>query len=228
MIGRIHPHCIALLALCGGLMPFAQPAHAAEESVSLAAESCVAYQADGTSSYRLANRCDYAVEVAYCSQPQSDPGLCLRTQSWTRETLSAQSQSNGTVLPNQALDLFACRTPGKVEILPSGMARCSQAAAPVIPIMSAASLKNPAMIITSADYPTTTARLPDGTSRFEITVGPDGRPTNCTTTSSAGAFELDNAACKAFMRRARFSPAKDESGRPTIGRYKGSVTWKAP
>jgi TonB family protein len=227
MIGRTYPHCIALLALCGGLMPFAQPAHAAEESVSLAAESCVAYQADGTSSYRLSNRCDYAVEVAYCSQPQSDPGLCLRTQSWTRETLGAQSQSNGTVLPNQALDLFACRTPGKVEILPSGMARCSQAGAPIIPIMSAASLKNPAAIITERDYPASMHRM-QGTTRFEMLVGADGKATSCATTLSSGYDVLDKATCTAFLARARFSPAKDESGKPTIGRYKGSVTWKAP
>lgn len=194
----------------------------------LAAESCVAYQQEGNDSYRLANRCDYVVDIAFCSQPKSDPGQCLRTQSWTRETLNPQSQGSSKILPEQALDLFACRTPAKVEILPSGMARCAQPPAqPAIPLLLSASLKNPGSIVTNNDYPST-PHPKDGTTRFELLVGPDGRPLQCNIIVSAGAHEYDDAACKAFMRRARFSPAKDDSGNPTTGRYKGSVTWKAP
>lgn len=202
---------------------------AAQAPSSLAADSCVSYAADGNAAYRLANACDYAIEIAYCSQPTNQPTLCLTSQSWQRETLAAKAQGTVQLSPDNALDLFACRTPGSVEILPSGMARClAGPPVPVIPIMSAASLKNPGGIVTSNDYPATTARLPDGTSRFDIMVGPDGRPVSCTITASAGATQLDDAACKAFMRRARFTPAKNEAGQPTTGRYRGSVTWRIP
>lgn len=217
-----------LFALILGATSGPQPAKAVQADVSLAAESCIAYQPDGNDSYRLANRCDYAVDIAFCSQPKADPGLCLRTQSWNREIMNPQSQSQGKILPEQALDLFACRTPGKVEILPSGMARCTQPPAQaVMPLLLSASLKNPGAILTDKDYPPSHHNM-EGTTRFELIVSADGKPVSCTTTVSSGFDVLDKAACNAFAKRARFSPAKDENGNPTAGRYKGSVTWKAP
>lgn len=209
-------------------MPAMQPAAAMQDSTSLAAESCIAYQQDGDDGYRLANRCDYAVEIAFCAQPKNDPAQCLRTQGWNREVVNAQSMGGGKILPEQALDLFACRTPGKVEILASGMARCSQPPAlPAIPLLLSASLKNPGAIITDKDYPPS-QHDKEGTTRFDLMVGPDGKPVSCTTTVSSGHKVLDETACNAFLKRARFSPAKDQSGNPVTGRYKGSVTWKAP
>lgn len=215
-----------VMAMAGLSAP--QPAIAVQSEPTLAAESCIAYREDGEGGYRLSNACDFAVDVAFCSQPSNDPGLCLRTQSFTRETLKAKSEGVQKVWPEQALDLFACRIPGKVEILPSGMARCSQSPTqPAMPWLASASLKNPGSVILASDYPAT-PNPKEGTTRFELIVGADGKPAECTTTKSAGNRALDDAACKAFLRRARFSPAKDEAGNPTSGRYKGSVTWKAP
>jgi TonB family protein len=206
----------------------AQPAIAMQAPPSLAAESCVAYIGNGESGYRLTNNCDYAVEIAFCAQPKSDPALCLRTQGWTRETLAARAQGQAQLSPDQALDLFACRQPGTVEILPSGMARClSGPIEKPIPVLLSASLKNPGSIITDRDYPASDHDK-EGTTRFDLMVGPDGKPVSCTTTLSSGHSVLDQTACNAFMKRARFSPAKDANGMPTMGRYKGSVTWKAP
>lgn len=204
------------------------PIAAMQSAPSLAAESCIAYREDGQGGYRLANACDYAVDVAFCSQPNNDPGLCLRTQSWSRETLKPKSEGVEKVWPEQTLDLFACRTPGKVEMLISGMGRCSSPPAqPVIPWMVSASLKNPSQIISDQDYPPSQHKK-EGTTRFELIVGPDGKPVSCVTTLSSGHDLLDRTACNAFVKRARFSPAKDAAGNPTTGRYKGSVTWKAP
>ena len=225
---RIAYFRASLFAIIFSAMPGSQPVQAMQADTILAAESCVAYQQDSDDSYRLANRCDYMIDIAFCSQPKSDPGQCLRTQSWTREILNPQSQGSSKILPEQALDLFACRTPGKVEILPSGMARCAQPPAqPIIPLLLSASLKNPSAILSDKDYPVSDHNK-EGTTRFELIVGADGKPVSCTTTASSGYEILDKSACNAFVKRARFSPAKDDSGNPTTGRYKGSVTWKAP
>jgi TonB family protein len=199
-----------------------------QTAASLAADNCVAYRADDNGGYRLTNACDFAIEVAYCAQPQSEPDLCLRTQSWIRARLDARSEGQSPIPPGQALDLFACRQPGAIEILPSGMARCTAGPPePVIPLLLSASLKNPGAIITDKDYPVSQHNK-EGTTRFELMVGPDGKAISCLTTVSSGHDVLDKTACNAFVKRARFSPAKDANGNPTMGRYKGSVTWKAP
>lgn len=217
---------MAVVSLCALSAP--QPVKAVQSEPSLAAESCIAYREDGQGGYRLANACDYIVDVAFCTQPKNDPSLCLRTQNYTRETLKAKSEGIQKVWPEQALDLFACRTPGKVEILPSGMARCSQPPAqPAMPWLVSASLKNPGSVVLAADYQPRDYNK-EGTTRFELVVGPDGKPVSCITTVSSGHQVLDQSACNAFIKRAKFSPAKDEVGNPTTGRYKGSVTWKAP
>ena len=228
-MARWNTHLLtAMLAIESGALSLPHPVKAMQAEPTFAAESCIAYREDGQGGYRLSNACDYAVDVAFCAQPSNDPGLCLRTQSYTRETLKAKSEGVQKVWPEQALDLFACRTPGKVEILPSGMARCSQPpSALVMPWLVSASLKNPGSVILNTDYPIR-KQDKEGTTRFELIVGPDGKPTSCTTTVSSGHPVLDQTACNAFVKRAKFSPAKDEAGNPTTGRYKGSVTWKAP
>ena len=205
-----------------------QPVKAVQSEPSLSAESCIAYREDSQGGYRLSNACDFIVDVAFCTQPKNDPSLCLRTQNYARETLKANGVGIQKVWPEQALDLFACRTPGKVEILPSGMARCSSPPAqPAIPWLVAAALKNPGSVVLDSDYPARNHNK-QGTTRFELIVGADGKPISCTTTVSSGHEVLDQSACNAFVKRARFSPAKDEAGDPITGRYKGSITWKAP
>ncbi len=39
---------------------------------------------------------------------------------------------------------------------------------------------------------------------------------------------LNAATCYAFMRRAKFKPAEDESGNPKESDYVGSVSWVLP
>ena len=218
----------AMLAISLDALLTLQPAYAMQTEPNLAAESCIAYREDGQDGYRLDNRCDYAVDVAFCTQPKNDTSLCVRTQNYTRETLKPKSEGVQKIWPEQALDLFACRAPARVEILPSGMARCnSPPTQPAMPWLVSAALKNPGSVVLDTDYP---ARNHDkqGTTRFELIVGSDGKPVSCATTVSSGHDVLDKSACNAFVKRARFSPAKDETGNPITGRYKGSITWKAP
>jgi TonB family protein len=221
-------------ALAGSILAFAlsvlpmvpsAPAYAVQAGGELTADSCVTFGEDGNGGYKLANSCDYPIDVAFCAQPKSDPDQCLRTQGWKREKLTAKGWGLSQIDADGSLDFFACRTPGSVEIMPSGMARCKSA--PAVPVMSTAALKNPGAILTDKDYPPS-EHSKEGTTRFELLVGPDGKPVSCKTTLSSGYEVLDETACNAFLRRARFSPAKDSNGQPVTGIYKGSVTWKAP
>ena len=66
-----------------------------------------------------------------------------------------------------------------------------------------------------------------GTVGFTLSVGPDGRPTNCSVTSSSGNGELDAAACSNLMKRAKFSP-KMENGQAVASTYSNRVRWEIP
>ena len=93
----------ATLAVSLSAIAAPQPASAVQAEPNLAAESCIAYREDGQGGYRLSNACDYIVDVAFCTQPKNDPGLCLRTQNFTRETLKAKSEGIQKVWPEQDL-----------------------------------------------------------------------------------------------------------------------------
>lgn len=88
---------------------------------------------------------------------------------------------------------------------------------------------NPANWATTNDYPTRALREErEGTTSFRVTVGPDGRVTGCTVTSSSGSPDLDDATCQNVTRRARFNPATDGEGQPTTGSYSNRVRWVIP
>lgn len=88
---------------------------------------------------------------------------------------------------------------------------------------------NPGSWATTNDYPTRALREErEGTTGFRVTVGPDGRVTDCQVTSSSGSPDLDEAACSNVRRRARFTPATDGEGNPTTGSYSNRVRWVIP
>lgn len=88
---------------------------------------------------------------------------------------------------------------------------------------------NPANWATTNDYPTRALREErEGTTSFRVTVGPDGRVTGCSVTSSSGSPDLDDATCQNVTRRARFNPATDGEGQPTAGSYSNRVRWVIP
>jgi TonB family protein len=194
------------------------------------AEQCIAYREIGTAGYRLVNACDYALNVSWCSDLTPSSGDCARNLGWQNARIEAKGDVPGQFSAAQAISLFACRFPKTVEVVAGGSARCQNTAPadpPALPLLPAAALKNPASIVTASDFPASSKNL-QGTTRFEMTVGADGKPVSCSVTTSSGHTDLDSAACKAFLKRARFSPAKDLQGNPVPGRYRGSVSWKAP
>jgi protein TonB len=86
---------------------------------------------------------------------------------------------------------------------------------------------NLASYVSNDDYPASALRNEEqGTTRFRLTVGPDGRVTGCTVTSSSGSAALDNATCRIMRSRARFTPARDNQGNPTSDTHNSSITWR--
>jgi protein TonB len=88
---------------------------------------------------------------------------------------------------------------------------------------------SPANWATTNDYPARALREErSGTTGFRVTVGPDGRVTDCDVTSSSGHADLDAATCENVRRRARFTPATDGEGNPTSGSYSNRIRWQIP
>lgn len=86
---------------------------------------------------------------------------------------------------------------------------------------------NLASYVSNDDYPSSALRNEEeGTTGFRLTVGPDGRVTNCVVTSSSGSSALDNATCRIMRSRARFTPARDQYGEATTGTHNARITWR--
>jgi periplasmic protein TonB len=85
----------------------------------------------------------------------------------------------------------------------------------------------PGSWVTDNDYPSQAIREEaEGTVGFTLTVGPDGRVSGCSVTSSSGHPSLDSTACSLLTRRARFQPKLDSNGTPTTGTWSSSFKWK--
>jgi len=67
-----------------------------------------------------------------------------------------------------------------------------------------------------------------GTARFRLEVAPSGKVESCAITRTSGHPELDRATCDLVTKRARFDPAKDDSGAKVSGTYTSSVQWTLP
>ena len=88
---------------------------------------------------------------------------------------------------------------------------------------------NPGSWATNDDYPSAALRAEEeGVTGFRLTVGTDGRVSECSVTSSSGSSTLDAATCKLITRRARFTPAKDADGNPVTDTYSNRIRWQIP
>lgn len=80
--------------------------------------------------------------------------------------------------------------------------------------------------LSDADYPEGVIRRTDaGTVRALLTIGIDGRVSDCKIVRSSGAAILDETTCRLVKRRARFHPAIDADGKPVPDVYLYSRTW---
>ncbi|MEO1045772.1 MAG: energy transducer TonB [Pseudomonadota bacterium] len=79
------------------------------------------------------------------------------------------------------------------------------------------------------DYPSRALREGrEGTTRVRLTVGTNGRVSDCAVTGSSGHSDLDAATCKNVKRRARFRPALDPNDNEVTGTYNFAVRWQIP
>jgi protein TonB len=77
------------------------------------------------------------------------------------------------------------------------------------------------------NYPASALRQEkEGRVGVRVTVGPDGRVSACTVTSSSGTAALDEAACSGMQRYARYEPALDDAGHPTTGSVSTAIVYK--
>lgn len=119
-----------------------------------------------------------------------------------------------------------------VALPPAPVALPPAPAAPPPPRFSpkgAAPKGNPGNWATTNDYPSRALREErEGTTGFRVSIGTDGKVTDCQITRSSGSPDLDEATCANVRRRARFTPATDGEGQPTTGSYSNSVRWVIP
>lgn len=66
----------------------------------------------------------------------------------------------------------------------------------------------------------------EGTVGVSLQVGPNGRVTACSVTSSSGSSILDEAACADITRYGRFNPALDAAGNPTTGSWSTRIVYQ--
>ena len=88
---------------------------------------------------------------------------------------------------------------------------------------------NPGRWANTNDYPSRALREErEGITRFSVTVGTNGRVTNCRVTGSSGHSDLDQTTCRLIERRARFNPATDGNGDEVSGTWSSAVRWEIP
>jgi TonB family protein len=78
-----------------------------------------------------------------------------------------------------------------------------------------------------SDYPPGALdRNEQGAVYFQVVVNPEGRVDTCTILLSSGYNDLDYATCQLVTKRARFSPAQDQDGKPIYGTYRQVINWR--
>src|SRR3546814_8614945 len=78
--------------------------------------------------------------------------------------------------------------------------------------------------ITTDDYPGSAQRAgEEGTTGIRVQVNADGRVESCTVTQSSGSSTLDDATCRLYSRRGRFTPAKDTEGNAIPATYNDQI-----
>lgn len=125
-----------------------------------------------------------------------------------------------------------------VPLLPPVIATRPETVAPVLPpplppvgsqASTAQAKGNRAGWITADDYPTRSLRnAEEGTVAISVRIGADGRVSDCTVTASSGFALLDEATCRLYQRRARFTPARDASGQPIATSTTDRIRWTMP
>ena len=131
-----------------------------------------------------------------------------------------------TPSPIQAIPVF-----NPTPITPVARPAPPAPAAPPPPRVSQAAKAKGSLLslIGDEDYPQAAMRAEEqGTTAVRLSIGPDGRVSDCSVTQSSGSSSLDSTTCSVFRRRARFTPAKDQAGNPISDSFSQRVKWVLP
>jgi protein TonB len=110
----------------------------------------------------------------------------------------------------------------KIEVKPVEPAPPSQAA-------DAVPAKDRLRWITTDDYLASLIRQNvQGLVVISVTIGTDGHVRSCLVTQSSGNRQLDDLTCRLYTQRARFTPARDADGNPTISQRTDRYRWQLP
>lgn len=88
-------------------------------------------------------------------------------------------------------------------------------------------LLNLDQVVSSDDYPPQASMADEqGTAAILVKVDEAGRVADCTIEQSSGSATLDTQTCRLFWLHARFTPARDEAGKPVVSVYSRKITWR--
>jgi TonB family protein len=105
-----------------------------------------------------------------------------------------------------------------------GLALAGSAATTAEPTPPVGNLKG---LVTSGDYPDEALNLGhQGSVGMLLTIGTDGRVSDCKVALSSGSQYLDATSCAIMVERARLVPATDAQGKPTVGMFQQRITWR--
>ncbi|VXC78687.1 energy transducer TonB [Sphingomonas sp. 8AM] len=83
--------------------------------------------------------------------------------------------------------------------------------------------------ISTDDYPPSALRAEEeGVVGISMRIGADGRVESCAVTAPSGHASLDQATCRLYQRRARFTPARDDAGTAIAGTFTDRIRWQLP
>jgi hypothetical protein len=86
-----------------------------------------------------------------------------------------------------------------------------------------------ASFFTDDDYPTDAIRKNfSGTTGLAMLIDEQGRVADCMVTRTSGQAGLDMQSCAVLKLRARFTPARDASGKPVRDRVTSQISWRIP
>jgi TonB family protein len=82
-------------------------------------------------------------------------------------------------------------------------------------------------LFSADDYPAAAIRAEEqGRADYRITIGADGRVSDCAITGSSGSSALDSATCRIIRSRARFAAPRDSEGHYVPDSRAGTITWR--
>jgi protein TonB len=84
-------------------------------------------------------------------------------------------------------------------------------------------------LFSTDDYPADALRNEQqGTTAVRLTIGTDGRVSDCSVTGSSGSSSLDSATCRILRQRARYTPARNSAGQPATDTDTARIRWVVP